>query len=82
MKWIVVKAIEVGWDKLNAVKKREWRQCGMCIVYECSDVEWVVSLGEMCVFEYCIVSFSDCFVHPVVCNSVSSTVGSNCVRVK
>ncbi len=54
----------------------------MCIVYESSDVDWGVSLGEMCVFEYCIVRFSDCLVHPLVCNSVSSNVGSNRVSVK
>ena len=52
----------------------------MWIVYESSDLDWGVSLGEMCVFDYCIVRFSDCFVHPVICNIHSSIVGSNPVR--
>ena len=42
----------------------------MWIVYEGCEVEWGVSLGEMCVIDYFIVSFADCFVHPVVCNNV------------
>ena len=41
----------------------------MWIVYERSEVEWGVRFGEMCVIDYFIVRFTDCFVHPVVSNN-------------
>jgi len=40
------------------------------------EVEWGVSVGEICVTEYCKVWFTHCLVYPVVFNTCSSTVGS------
>ena len=77
-KWIEVKSRELIWseDQLNAVKWKEIRRGLMWSVCKCSEVEWYVGLGEMCVIEYGTVWFTHYLVYTVVFNTDSSTSGS------
>ena len=65
--WSEVKWRELKWgeDQLNAVKGREWRRSWMWSVYNGSEVDCGVGLGETCENDYCIVWFIHCLVYLV-----------------
>ena len=48
----------------------------MWSVYRCSEAEWRVGLGEMCVTERSIVRYTHCSVYLVAFNTDLSTLGS------
>ena len=48
----------------------------MWSVYDGSDVEWGVGLGEMCVTDYCTVWYTHYLVYIMISNADSSTLVS------